>query len=1350
MTGSDFSSTRADDVTYLNWLLDHSQPASVLHLLPPQIQPGLVPVQAQALIDQDCYSQARQLLETWLPRLEGPDLAKAEFLWVQPALRLGWIDQAILAAEHVAQSAVEDDLRASALAWSGLGYAQKHCWVSAENALHRALELAPLHPPVMAAYGRLRLEADQRIAARQVYHNLGNHPGLWAQVHAGWGISYVAYLLGEFETAWTVAQAALGLSSEAITPLYVMAQVALVRNEESHLQTIVDMLTQRSPNAEGLAYLRGELARLHNRLSSPATQAAKRLSAFPTMVQRRDYCGPSTVELVLRYWKNDLPVSADQIAGQVKYPFSGSPIYRIRDFFHLVGFDTIRTLAPLAKLKQLVDAGIPAIIQQEYANSSHVSVVIGYDDQEQVIELQDPMTHTVVSMAYDEFNRLRRMYLDSAVIAFPRRRGLDKVLARLDLFNNPAVIWTDQAVMELDQGRPEIAAELMEKAVRRLPGHRLSWMMLLYACLELWRQSWQSDPSHPQDGKYSAQSLSPESKAARQRFFSNLAAAKKAHPKAEFIALFEGSASLFENKLDRALAAFKKANQLDPQDGRTFSYLAECYFALRQPQACLGAARSALEIDAALPAANVWMGRVLAATGQENAFHYAQAALELAPDWWLSHLAMAEVYYNQRQYDQAASSLDQCQVLSPANPEALTLRALLAFAEKNFQSAVQYLQELQPKFSLLCLAGQYNCLQLRCRILYEQERYDQALEQSRQLLDLFPQDPWGLQFMAAMTCENLLTTGVPQDIDVQSLVIDLYEKAIQANQADSSVVSDYLQYLELLVGSDASLDVIQRLQQAYPQIGRLVFLSGRALSQAGEVHQAGEAMLLALQYQDAITNRDELNQAVQCIYQSLGAEDAEHALAQMVLPLQGVPAAECSRSLGLVLAAVPSEKLTARRLLTEALARQPSDAQVMLRLGELALSAEEQENAYRQALILEPGWSEARSSLATFLLVQNRPAEALELTRNYTDSESDLEILHAQALFALGQYELAARLYMQINDQANSLNLEALGGQWLAELKSGWYGRALSTARKASRLVKRSTEWMQRLAIIYSKLQRFTDAYKMVERAKAAGLDPKDELRLETEFALAQQDYPAAQEWVDAWLAFQSQMGEPVCWGIPQLLQFRIWVELGRQDEASQLVSNHKLGPMEYCEAATTALDGGAPELALALSVEAIRLQPDYVPGMLIQARALVELSQEPEALEIYQRIRLSAPDEHSPYEYFALKLAQDGRLDEALELADRSLTLGAYCPRAWAVRGLIHFLCAQPAEALSDLETAWNRMEDRLRQRWPVFWLVLFHLQGKPDQAQQWHSRAYHTSSYNPVRRLLPRLEPLLDTEIY
>jgi hypothetical protein len=164
--------------------------------------------------------------------------------------------------------------------------------------------------------------------------------------------------------------------------------------------------------------------------------------------------------LVLRYWKGGHGLTNDQIADSVKLPGGGSPIYRIREFFHLVGFDTVRCVASVEHLKRLVDAGYPIIVQQKFSDTAHVVVVIGYDDAEGIVELQDPMTHTITSISMEELNSIRRVFWDSAIVAFPRGLGYDKDLFRMGIHNDPALVWADQAVLAMDENRLQVAAAL--------------------------------------------------------------------------------------------------------------------------------------------------------------------------------------------------------------------------------------------------------------------------------------------------------------------------------------------------------------------------------------------------------------------------------------------------------------------------------------------------------------------------------------------------------------------------------------------------------------------------------------------------------------------------------------------------------------------------------------------------------------------------------------------------------------------------------------------------------------------------------------------------------------------------
>ena len=144
-------------------------------------------------------------------------------------------------------------------------------------------------------------------------------------------------------------------------------------------------------------------------------------------------------------------------------------------------------------------------------------------------------------------------------------------------------MWTDLAVLQMDQARLDTAAELMRRAVKRLPAHALSWIMLLHAEMEQWRTARLHVvyPPGTLAARLGGKAAEPPERAAG-RFYDTLAQARKFHPQAEFIFQFEGSAALIENDLPRALKAFEHACTLDPEDARNYVSLAECRFAQRE------------------------------------------------------------------------------------------------------------------------------------------------------------------------------------------------------------------------------------------------------------------------------------------------------------------------------------------------------------------------------------------------------------------------------------------------------------------------------------------------------------------------------------------------------------------------------------------------------------------------------------------------------------------------------------------------------------------------------------------------------------------------------------------------
>jgi tetratricopeptide (TPR) repeat protein len=122
---------------------------------------------------------------------------------------------------------------------------------------------------------------------------------------------------------------------------------------------------------------------------APAGAAHKRLHAFPTIVQKWNYCGPAVLELCLRYL--GLEMDQDFVAAAVKEE-EGTPMYSISRFLREQGIENRRIEATPEKIKAAVDLGFPVIVEDDYVNTGHVAVAIGYDDRLEAIIAADPGT----------------------------------------------------------------------------------------------------------------------------------------------------------------------------------------------------------------------------------------------------------------------------------------------------------------------------------------------------------------------------------------------------------------------------------------------------------------------------------------------------------------------------------------------------------------------------------------------------------------------------------------------------------------------------------------------------------------------------------------------------------------------------------------------------------------------------------------------------------------------------------------------------------------------------------------------------------------------------------------------
>ena len=125
-------------------------------------------------------------------------------------------------------------------------------------------------------------------------------------------------------------------------------------------------------------------------LARAPADALRRALPFPTTQQKYEFCGPAVLELCLRSLGIDL--GQDEIARQIKRE-RGTPMFEIVRYLADHAIVARRVVATVDKVRAAIDLGLPMIIQEEYATTSHVAVIMGYDAALEVFLVRDPMTH---------------------------------------------------------------------------------------------------------------------------------------------------------------------------------------------------------------------------------------------------------------------------------------------------------------------------------------------------------------------------------------------------------------------------------------------------------------------------------------------------------------------------------------------------------------------------------------------------------------------------------------------------------------------------------------------------------------------------------------------------------------------------------------------------------------------------------------------------------------------------------------------------------------------------------------------------------------------------------------------
>ncbi len=121
---------------------------------------------------------------------------------------------------------------------------------------------------------------------------------------------------------------------------------------------------------------------------------------FKPTIQKSNYCVPASLEMVLSMY--NIHVSQEEVAESI-FTVSGSSISKAITFLEQRGFYSKYFYSNVDLIKQLLQSGISVIMSLEYPTSSHVQVVVGYDDNLQCLLIQDPNLTDVIYVEYEKF-----------------------------------------------------------------------------------------------------------------------------------------------------------------------------------------------------------------------------------------------------------------------------------------------------------------------------------------------------------------------------------------------------------------------------------------------------------------------------------------------------------------------------------------------------------------------------------------------------------------------------------------------------------------------------------------------------------------------------------------------------------------------------------------------------------------------------------------------------------------------------------------------------------------------------------------------------------------------------------
>jgi tetratricopeptide (TPR) repeat protein len=462
------------------------------------------------------------------------------------------------------------------------------------------------------------------------------------------------------------------------------------------------------------------------------------LPAFPTTTQKRDYCGPAVLELVLRY----LGAAADQdtIATTVKLPDGGSPMIRIVRYLEAQGFATRRFEGTAARIRACIEQGLPVIVQEEYSTTHHVAVIAGVDEELGLLFVQDPMTHATAERLVGAEERLGQLFRHAATVAY--RQGDDAVVRALD----DADVKDQEHIRLVDSCDDEEVSRDVEdvlarcaRAVARCEDYPLAWH----------RQAWEL--------LWLAQRY--DSRANVNRFLSMLRRVRVGYARAEWPHQVHARYLMWQKRHEEALIEYEDALRIDPGDANNAQYIAELHGECGRDKEASDGWWHALELDPShVRATENFASHALEQGDTELAEHLSRCAVEMAPKNPFNHCTASRVASKRGHYDEAVEHARRCVSVDPDwTPGTRRLAELLREREATREEALALVLGLVKKWP-----GWFAPRLEAASILRQAGRVDEAVTLLKEGIDAAEDEPVDLlrEAVEALLDEGRIEEGL--------------------------------------------------------------------------------------------------------------------------------------------------------------------------------------------------------------------------------------------------------------------------------------------------------------------------------------------------------------------------------------------------------------------------------------------------------------------------------------------------------------------------------------------------------------------------------------------------------------